>query len=53
MSVDRATIDRMARAIHREFSYVERQPSWDDLHEEAKACWYDLARAAAHAMDSA
>lgn len=45
--------ESVARAIHKEYSSYERQPAWDDLHDESKECWYDLARVAIRAHNAA
>lgn len=46
----RDRVDRVARAIHRAYGRVIRQPAWDDLHEDAKEEWRELAREAIRAM---
>lgn len=46
----RNRVDRVARAIHRAYSLTIRQPAWDDLHDDAKEAWRELARAAIKAM---
>jgi hypothetical protein len=39
-------VQAVAKALQAEYSAIERQPAWDDLHQDAQADWCHLARVA-------